>query len=107
MGIVDNQDKRGSKKRGSVNNERRLASLSQRREQRGSADWGSVEAAWIAAVVTAATLKGAAVSFSLSRDGGAYGVCVLLDGDREQLWYNQDADVQAELEKLFAWFEAL
>jgi len=100
-------DAKKRNKRGSVNNERRLAALGGKSESKGEADWGTIAPAWVHAVVVAATLKGAAISFSLARNGGAYGVCVLLDGDRQQLWFNQDADVEAELERVFHFFESL
>jgi hypothetical protein len=47
------------------------------------------------------------VSFSLSRDGGAHGLALYDQGSRTQLWFNGDADLDMELEKVFAFLETL
>lgn len=84
-------------KRGSVRNDRRLAALAQRRTG-GKADWAGCSSEKIQAVVSSITLLGGAVTFGTSRDGGAYSVCLLLEGDRETLWFNGDADLDDELQ---------
>lgn len=109
MGLNDHvkDDKRGKgSKRGSVNNAARLAGLrSDGKAQKG--DWGGCDPRWVAAVVVAVTSRGGAVSFGLSRDGNAHSLTILLDGERETLWFNGDADLDLELEKVFAFFETL
>lgn len=107
MGTYGNGDERKKGKRGSVNNASRLAGLSGSEKPIGKADWGNASPEWIAAVVVGVTLAGGAVSFTLSRDQGAHGLTVMLDGDRTTLWFNGDADLNLELEKVFAWAETL
>jgi len=97
---------RKGKKRGSVNNASRLQGLKGGGEGSG-ADWGRADAKWVHAVIVAATLLGGAVTFGSSRDGGAYSLTVMLDGDRVALWFNGDADLDLELEKVFVYLEAL
>lgn len=90
-----------SSKRGSVNNQRRLDVFKERVAQ-GSADWGNATPERLAAVVVAITALGGAVTFGLSRNQGAYSCTLLLDDTRETLWFNGDADLDAELEKVEA-----
>jgi hypothetical protein len=47
------------------------------------------------------------VSFSHSRDGGAHGLALYDQGERIQLWFNGDADLDTELEKVFEYLESL
>jgi hypothetical protein len=94
-------------KRGSVNNANRLAGLQPEGPRTGAADWGSARPEWIAAVVAAATLRGLIVSFKLSRDGGAHGLELYDNGESVRLWFNGDADLDIELEKVFAFLETI
>jgi hypothetical protein len=57
--------------------------------------------------VVAITGLGGAVTFALSRDQGAYGLTLLLDSERQTLWFNGDADLDAELEGVLAVLESL
>lgn len=102
MGAMQNNDKKG--KRGSVNNKSRLAGFGEKvGEKRGTADWGSADPRWLAAVIVAASKAGVEVSFALSRDGGAHSL-KLFDfgsGERVQLWFNGDAVLDEELGKVF------
>lgn len=92
--------------RGSTDNGKRLAALLGGGNGTGKqgADWGSADPRWIVAVITAVCRLGGAASFGLSRDGGAYSLTILLDGDRQTLWYNGSADLDAELEKVYETF---
>lgn len=106
MGHDANETERPKRSRGSVNNKGRLDELlGARGGPKRRADWGEADPRWIAAVVIAVTVAGGAVTFSTSRDGGAYGLTVMLDGDRKTLWFNGDADLDAELEQVFHAFE--
>lgn len=108
FGNGDERDQRRSKKRGSVNNGARLAGLAGVAQQKvGRADWGTADPRWIAAVVVAASLKGMIVSFKLSRDGGAHGLDLYDNGEKVSLWFNGDADLDLELEKVFTYLETL
>ena len=102
------RDERGKKrKRGSVNNANRLAGLQHRETGEGGADWGNANPQWLHAVIAAATLRGLAISFSLSRDGGAHGLLLLDNGERAQMWFNGDADLDVELEKVHVYLESI
>jgi len=104
---ADNPTK-GKRKRGSVDNASRLQGLTGAGAQsKRGADWGTARPEWIAAVVTTATLLGMGVTFSLSRDGGAHGLTLLDNGERAAMWFNGDADLDAELEKVYAYLESL
>lgn len=91
----DNTRKKG--KRGKVRNDKRLFAIAQRRTS-ASADWGGVDGMRLQAVIQLITSIGGAVTFGTSRDGGAYSVTLLLDGERETLWFNGDADLDDELQ---------
>lgn len=107
MGINDHQERKRSK-RGSTDNAGRLAALFGRTEGKvGKAEWASADARWILAVITAVTARGGAVTFGLSRDQGAHMLTLLLDGERETLWFNGDADLDLELEKVYQLFNTL
>jgi len=100
----DDKDKK--KKRGSVDNAGRLKKLlSGTGVQAGKADWSSADPRWIAGVVHTITRLGGAVSFGYSRDMGAYSLSIMLDGDRETLWFNGGCDIDAELEAVYATFD--
>lgn len=84
-------------KRGSTDNKKRLDSLREKAKAHSSADWDNATPESLQGLIVAAQNIGAAITFGLSRDGGAYMVTILLDGDRETFWYNGQADLQAEL----------
>lgn len=104
-GITGNGDSKRSK-RGSVDNGKRLAAFGHRGSAQG-ADWGGCDPRWIAGVIVKITSLGGACTFGLSRDGGAYSLTLLLDGDRQTLWFNGDADLDAELEKVYVTLETV
>ncbi len=83
-------------KRGSVRNDRRLAAIAQRRKG-VAADWLGCDSESIQAIVHQITQLGGAVIFGTSRDGGAYSVTLLLEGEKEILWINGDSDLDKEL----------
>lgn len=95
-----------SNKRGSVRNDRRLETLSQRRTG-DAADWLGSSPERLQAVVHQITQLGGAVTFGTSRDGGAYSLTLLLDGDRETLWFNGGADLDVELSAVIETLDAM
>ncbi len=99
-GLKSSSNGKGGK-RGSVNNASRLAVFG-KREAVNEGDWGGCDPTLMAGVVVAITKLGGAVTFSLSRDKGAHGSTLLLDDERQTLWYNGDADLEAELEAVMA-----
>lgn len=99
--------KNGRSKRGSVNNHNRLNELLKTRPGgAGRADWGSCDPRWMGAVIVLVTKLGGAVSFSLSRDGGAFGLTIFSNGEKTALWFNGDADLDTELENVVAVLES-
>jgi hypothetical protein len=94
------------KKRGSVDNASRLAAFSTGGTT-SKFDWGGCDPRWVQAIVVQITSLGGAITFGTSRDGGAASVTLLLDGDRQTLWFNGDVDLDAELEKIYATLETM
>lgn len=92
--------------RGSTDNGRRLKNLLERvsNGSLGKADWGNARAEWLQAVICVIAQAGGLVSFGYSRDGNAYNLTILLDGDRETLWFNGNADLDEELRKVYEAF---
>lgn len=86
-----------SKTRGSTRNVDRLNAFAGR-DGSGSADWGACNPARLQTVLVSITEMGGAITFGLSRDLGAHSLTLLLDGNRKTLWFNGDADLDAELE---------
>lgn len=106
--MQNNPETTGSKKgkRGSVNNGARLDAFSRGRTG-GDADWGSCNPDRMLQVVVRITALGGAVTFGMSRDQGAYSLTLLLDQERETLWFNGGADLDEELEGVAATLEAM
>lgn len=98
--------KNGNAGRGSVKNSARLDAFA-KRKGKGNADWGTANPELLAAVVVAISGMGGAVTFGLSRDEGAHSLTLLLDGARETLWFNGNADLDDELRDALGVLEAM
>lgn len=107
MGFNDHVEKKSAKGRGSVKNASRLAAFKKAPEAGTRADWGKARPDILTAVVVAATWNGVQVTFLTSRDGGAYGLTLYDAGERVQLWFNGDCDLDAELMAVYDHLEAL
>ncbi len=83
-------------KRGSVNNKSRLDAFKAKKDDRG-ADWATCDPKLLLSVISAITSMGGAVTIGLARDQGAYMLTLLLDGSRETMWFNGDAEIDTEL----------
>ena len=109
MGAMQNnptsQGKNG-RSRGTVKNASRLEAFT-RGKAPGSAGWGDCDPGRLQAVVVAITALGGAITFGLSRDKGAHSLTLLLDDARQTMWYNGDADLDAELQTVAATLEQL
>ena len=92
--------------RGSVNNAKRLKAFSER-SGGGNGDWGNCDPKWIQAVVVAITRLGGAVTIGLSRDQGAHSMTLLLDGERQTMWFNGNADLDEELQGVLGVLESM
>jgi len=92
--------------RGSTRNASRLKDFAKAGPASG-ADWGGCSPKRLQGVVTAITALGGAVTFGLSRDMGAHSLTLLLDGDRQTLWYNGGADLDSELESVISTLDAM
>lgn len=114
MGQADGQEierkdrarRNGQAHRGSVRNDKRLAAFATK-SITGQADWGGCDPGWIQACVVGITRLGGAITFGTSRDGGAYSLTLLLDGERETLWFNGNAELDVELEQVYHTLEAM
>lgn len=95
-----------SKKRGTTRNKARLDAFAAS-SPTGGGDWGSCDQAWLADVVTKITAMGGAVTFGLSRDLGAHSLTLMLDGERQTMWYNGDEDLSVALEAVSAKLDAM
>lgn len=109
MGAYQNNEQKGGKKtgsRGSVRNQDRLEAFAGR-GGKGDADWATCDAEWLLAVVVGITGMGGAITIGLSRDEGAHFLTLLLDDKKRTLWFNGDADLSEELEKVAATLDAI
>lgn len=109
MGATASNEKYGKKNkgtRGSVNNANRLEAFARGGGSSGG-DWGGCDCKWIQAVVVAITSLGGAVTFGLSRDKGAHSVTLLLDDNRQTMWFNSNADLDDALSEVVATLEAM
>lgn len=109
MGAMQNNDRNPGRKkstRGSTKNSSRLQALAQRAAA-GDADWGGCDEGRLQAVIVAITALGGAVTFGLSRDNGAHSLTLMLDGGRETLWFNGNADLNEELNSVLGTLEAM
>lgn len=94
--------RRASKKtRGSTRNVDRLSAFSGG-DRVSKADWGACDPARIQTVLVGITRMGGAATFGLSRDLGAHSLTLLLDGNRQTLWFNGNADLDEELDGVAA-----
>lgn len=109
MGAYQNNGQGGGKKkgaRGSVKNANRLEAFARSTASSGG-DWGACDPKWLQAVLVGITGLGGAVTFGLSRDGGAHSLTLLLDQNRETLWFNGDADLNEALQEVAAKLESM
>lgn len=109
MGVAKNQkieDNKRSSGRGSVNNKNRLEAFAKSSKSSG-ADWGTCDPRKLLGVVEAITRLGGAITIGLSRDMGAHSLTLLLDGSRETLWFNADADLDQEMQDVIGKLESL
>ncbi len=92
--------------RGSKDNKRRLDAFGGAGDG-AFADWSGCDCGRLQAVVLGITSLGGAVTFGLSRDMGAYMITLLLDGQKETLWFNGNADLDDELLTVIGKLESL
>lgn len=97
--LDDGKAKTTKKTRGSVRNKDRLSAFGGGGGE-GGADWGGCEPQRLQAVVVGITAMGGAVTFGLARDLGAHSLHLMLDGTRKTLWFNGNADLDAELDRV-------
>ena len=104
--LADTEKKRAKERRGSVNNKQRLKKL-MAAKQGGEADWGTCTGNLLRDVVCEITRTGGAVTIGLSRDMGAHSLTLLLDGERETLWFKASADLDGELNEIIEMLKGL
>ena len=98
--------KRGSRKRGSTNNKRRLDAFTKGTDGT-DASWSDCDAKLLQSVVVGITSLGGAVTYGLSRDNGAHSLTLMLDAHRETFWYNRDADLDDALKTVIGTLEQM
>lgn len=107
MGAMQNNASPTKKKRrGSVNNKKRLEAFGKSASD-VAVEWSGCDAELLQAVIEGITSLGGAITLGLSRDRGAYMMTLLLDDDRETLWFNGSADVDEELRLVLGKLEAM
>ncbi len=109
MGAMQNNPpdrKKRGKQRGSVNNARRLSVFAAAGPAHG-ADWGGVDPERLQQVVLLITSLGGAVMFGVSKDSGSYSLTLLLDKDKQTLWFNGDAVLADELDAVIGKLQSL
>lgn len=97
---------RGKAKRGSVNNKKRLEAFAKAKGDT-FAEWDGADAELLQGVINKITALGGAITIGLSRDNGAYMMTLLLDGERETLWFNGNADLDEELRLVLGMLDAM
>lgn len=88
-------------KRGSTSNAKRLQAFASGGKS-GTAGWGDCDPARMQTIVVGITAMGGAVLFGLSRDMGAHSITLMLDGDKQPLWFNGDSDLNDEMDGVIA-----
>jgi hypothetical protein len=63
-------------------------------------EWGDVDPRYIAWILVEASARGGAVTFGRSRDKAALLVCVLLDGERQNIWIAPGDDAEVQLQDI-------
>ncbi len=109
MGSMQNHGKQGSgksKSRGTVRNPDRLEAFA-RSGPAGGADWGDCDPDRLQGVLVGITRLGGAVTFGLSRDKGAHSLTLMLDDNRQTLWFNGDANLNEELDAVLHTLKAI
>ncbi len=105
-GAVQDGTRSKKRQRGSVNNKGRLDAFASGRGYSG-ADWGGCSPDKLQGVIVGITAIGGAITIGLSRDGGAHSLTLLLDGERETLWFNGGADLDGHLDDVMAKLDTL
>lgn len=106
LGDTKSRGRPKSKGRGSVNNKSRLEAFARSSASTG-ADWGGCSAERLQGVVMGITELGGAVTFGMSRDLGAHSLTLMLDGSRETLWFNADADLDQQMQDVIGKLESM
>lgn len=107
MGVFGDGGNAKKKKRGVTDTARSLAGFGKAEGPKSEMDWGDAMPEMLSAAVLAVTRAGGLVSFGRSRDFSALSVTVFLDDERKVVWWNGDNEIDAELEKLIHYFDAL
>lgn len=109
MGLAKNQKheaKPSSGGRGSVNNGNRLDAFAAGAD-RAEADWGGCSPEKLHGVIVQITAMGGAIILGLSRDLGSHSLTLLLNGEKQSLYYNGAADLDAAMDEVAAKLESM
>lgn len=89
--------------RGSTTSDSISKRRAERRAARGTsvpAEWGNVDAERILALIAAVTSQGGLCSFGYTRDGGAFTITVIIEGDKQTDYIRPTEDVNSVLDIL-------
>lgn len=82
----------------------RTAGVAPRRRRQGEssvpADWGTANPLTLQALIANVTAQGGAVRFGYSRDGGAYSLGILGDGEPYTEWIRPSEDLNGVLDEI-------
>lgn len=92
-------DKRNGSNRGQDVSRRKLERASE------PADWSSVNPALLHGAIAAITGQGGAIRFGYTRDGGAYSIGILGDGEPRTDYVRPNEDIEDYLRQLIAVWE--
>lgn len=109
MGAYQNNTQKlgkGKGRRGSVRNQDRLEAFARPKPANGG-DWGGCNSELLQAVVVGITQLGGAVIFGLSKTQGAHSLTLLLDERKSTMYFNGDADLDAELQEVIQILKAI
>jgi hypothetical protein len=92
---------------GARNENKRNSDLARRRAERRAsrgnvdpADWGSVDAQRVVALISAVARAGGLCSFGYTRDGGTYTITTIMDGERNTDYCRPNEDISAFIDDL-------
>jgi len=102
---MDGTDKRTVSKK--AREETQAEQRASRRRNRGNgeqADWGSVDAAKLLDAIDAVSRTGAAIRFGYTRDGGAFAIGIVGDGEPYTEYVRPSEDIDLYLDGLISDF---
>lgn len=98
--------KTGTAKRTKAKEENKRIRSKNRGEGGDTADWASVKPQVLANVIEAVSVRGCAIQFGYTRDGGAYCIRIVGDGDAYNEYIRPTEDVEKHINGIAEDFKA-